>query len=186
MPKRGLYLIALIALVSAPFIVKTYLRAQTEADLLGAGDVISSFAVTSLDGGEKTVFPGKAVPPSVIVFFEVECPFCQTELGNLSQLQQALPETSVIGISGSTEARTKAYLAKTPLSFPVYLDDSGQARRSLAIKRVPAVFIVDEHAQVLHYRTGIVPPDRSLALYRTLALNRSPDAGKAVAPVLNP
>src|SRR5216684_6829722 len=85
--------------------------------------------------------PGR---PTLVVFFETDCPTCQLALPYLNKLG-----AGVIGISQDNEAATREFVRQMGITFPVQLDPGLKITRAYDPQSVPTIFLVggDGHVQ---------------------------------------
>src|SRR5258708_13470299 len=78
--------------------------------------------------------PGR---PTLVVFFETDCPTCQLALPYLNKLG-----AGVIGISQDNEAATREFVRQMGITFPVQLDPGLKITRAYDPQSVPTIFLV--------------------------------------------
>jgi len=90
--------------------------------------------------------PGQSAPPvpglasgrpTLIVFFETDCPTCQLALPYLNKLG-----AGVIGISQDSEAATREFVRQMGITFTVQLDPGLKITRAYGPQSVPTIFLV--------------------------------------------
>src|SRR5216684_4311148 len=78
--------------------------------------------------------PGR---PTLVVFFETDCPTCQLALPYLNKLG-----AGVIGISQDNDAATREFVRQMGITFPVQLDPGLKITRAYDPQSVPTIFLV--------------------------------------------
>src|SRR5262245_24131847 len=114
--------------------------------MLQSGSPVTLFSLPQLDGGDWRLERGK---PSLLVFFETDCPTCHLTIPYLNRLAQALDgKAEVIGISQDGEAATRELVEQAPIKFPVVLDRDLSLSREYDPQAVPTLFLIDGGGKV--------------------------------------
>jgi len=95
--------------------------------------------------------------PSLLVFFETDCPTCRLTVPYLNKL--AKQTSAVIGISQDSEALTQKFIQDTSIAFPVTIDTGLEISRAYDPVAVPTLFLVDRSGTVLKTQTGFDKDD---------------------------
>lgn len=90
--------------------------------------------------------------PSLLVFFETDCPTCRLTVPYLNKL--ASQTSAVIGISQDSEALTQNFIHDMSIAFPVTIDRGLEISRAYDPVAVPTLFLVDASGTVLRTQTG--------------------------------
>jgi thiol-disulfide isomerase/thioredoxin len=90
---------------------------------------------------------------SLVHFWATWCPSCRLEHGTIQRLSQEHPVVTVAMQSGDA-ADVAAYLQERGLSFPVRLDERGEAAARWGVRGVPTTFVVDADGQIRFVTTG--------------------------------
>jgi peroxiredoxin len=121
--------------------------------MLRPGDQAPSFSLPQLDGSRQL----RQLPigkPSLLVFFETDCPTCRLTIPYLNRLTQALGDCAeIIGVSQDGEAATKELVEQAPIEFTVLLDRDLAVSREYDPQAVPTLFLIDSDGKVA--RTSI-------------------------------
>ncbi len=119
--------------------------------MLRPGDQAPPFSLPRLDGDERQLPQGK---PSLLVFFETDCPTCQLTIPYLNRLADAVGgKAEVIGVSQDGEAPTRQLAEQLPIRFPVALDRGLSVSRKYDPQAVPTLFLVDGAGKIM--RTSV-------------------------------
>src|SRR5262249_47523191 len=114
--------------------------------MLQPGSSVSSFSLPQLDGGDWRLERGK---PSLLVFFETDCPTCHLTIPYLNRLAQALDgKAEVVGISQDGEAATRELVEQAPIKFTVGLDRDLSVSREYDPQAVPTLFLIEGGAKI--------------------------------------
>ena len=109
--------------------------------MLQPGSSVSLFSLPQLDGYDWSLERGK---PSLLVFFETDCPTCHLTIPYLNRLAQAIDgKAEVVGISQDCEAATRELVEQAPIKFTVVLDRDLSVSREYDPQAVPTLFLID-------------------------------------------
>ena len=90
--------------------------------------------------------------PTLVVFFETDCPTCQITLPYLNSLRNSV---QIIGISQDDEATTAEFVTQMGIGFPVEIDLGLKLSRAYDPQSVPSMFLLDEAGRVLRTLVGL-------------------------------
>lgn len=97
--------------------------------------------------------------PVFLNFFRSDCPWCASEMPQLSEIYARHEDLSVhiIGVAvGADTAESAAQFAREKLlSFPVIADGSGALKTAFSIERVPAIVAINAHNLVERTYEGV-------------------------------
>lgn len=114
--------------------------------MLQPGSSAPIFSLPRLDGGAWRLEQGR---PSLLVFFETDCPTCQLTIPYLNRLAQALDgKAEIVGISQDGEASTRKLMEQAPIKFPVVLDRDLSVSREYDPRAVPTLFLIDAAGKI--------------------------------------
>ncbi len=113
--------------------------------MLQAGERAPTFSLPGLDCTEYEL----ANQPTLLVFFETDCPTCWLTFSYLNKLAARLSKGVIIGISQDDEATTKAFVRQLQIHFPVLLDRELKVSAQYDPRAVPTLFLVDATGQIL-------------------------------------
>ena len=113
--------------------------------MLQSGDRAPSFSLPAIDGTEHEL----ANQPTLLVFFETDCPTCLLTFPYLNKLAARLGNGVIIGISQDDETATKALAQHLQIRFPVLLDTDLKVSAQYDPVAVPTLFLLDQAGQIL-------------------------------------
>jgi peroxiredoxin len=93
--------------------------------------------------------------PTLLVFFETDCPTCRLTIPYLNRLSQRISDgAEVVGISQDGIAPTRELVESLPIDFRVVIDDKLIASRSFEPVAVPALFLIDSKLRIVETEIG--------------------------------
>lgn len=109
------------------------------------------FSVMGMDG--KTIgidsLAGKVV---LLNFWATWCPPCRSEMPTMETLHKFMNgmNFTIAAISvGEKRSTVSSFLAESPYSFPIYLDESGAVSRSFVGQGIPTTYILDKKGRAI-------------------------------------
>jgi len=134
---------------------------HAQRPVYGSADV--TWTVHALDGTPATLgqYRGKVV---FLNFWATWCGPCVAELPAIQKLHEALKDNPVAFVLVSEEdaPTLKAFLAKKPVSLPVFRSD-GHTPPLFASSAIPTTFIIDPDGLVVFKRVGAAQWDQATA-----------------------
>lgn len=147
--------IGLIFLLSIPIAMVTFLQRAGGIHQLRPGDQVPPLSLKSLDSMDVSI-PGRNGKRAVLLFFSVECPRCQQEISNFEKLFRSFKDKYVFtGVSSGSARQTKNFLNARDITFPIFLDDNGEARRAFGVFEVPTLFLVRANGVIAFRASGV-------------------------------
>ncbi|HEX4945866.1 MAG TPA: TlpA disulfide reductase family protein, partial [Blastocatellia bacterium] len=125
--------------------------------MLRPGELAPSFSLPLLEGGEWEL--AGTNQPTLLVFFETDCPTCLLTFPYLNKLTARLPDVAIIGISQDDEAATKTFVAQLQVPFPVVLDHNWKVSLQYDPIAVPTLFLLDRGGQIVQTQTAFDKAD---------------------------
>lgn len=116
--------------------------------MLQSGEYAPSFSLPALDGSEYELAQ-QPQPPTLLAFFETDCPTCLLTFPYLNQLAARLNDAAIIGISQDDEAATKAFAEQLQIRFPILLDPAWKVSEQYDPVAVPTLFLLDGKGQIV-------------------------------------
>jgi peroxiredoxin len=147
----------LIILLCLPVLMVTLLQRADKVRQLQPCELIPVLKLMSLDSTQATVLDldGKR---AALLFFSVDCPRCQMEISNFEQLSMMFKDECVfVAISSGDSPRTKNFVNARRISFPVFLDENAQVRRTFGVVEVPTLFLVNGSRVIVYRGSGAEP-----------------------------
>jgi peroxiredoxin len=139
--------------VSFPVALIIFLRAEIIPQPLSIGEPVPRVELVSLVD-QSSIVLGNATKQAVL-FFTVECPYCQQEMFNFEILSRRYQgRIQFIAVSLSDPAKTENLLREKGFSFPVALDEHKKAKDEYRIVSVPALLLIDGKGILRHRRFG--------------------------------
>ncbi|PKL26101.1 MAG: TlpA family protein disulfide reductase [Spirochaetae bacterium HGW-Spirochaetae-3] len=131
------------------------------------------FSVRTLSGADVGVgsLGGKVV---LLNFWATWCPPCKSEMPSIQALHERMKGSAfeVMAISVAERPSTvRDFLSTNPYTFPIYLDESGDASAPFAGRGIPTTFLLDKQGRAIAAVIGARSYDdpETLALFRELA-----------------
>lgn len=123
--------------------------------MLQLDDRAPALTLPSLDGDSWSYDSASDSRPTLLVFFETDCPTCQLTMPYLNRLATALQEAAqVVAISQDSPEATRAAIDQFPIEFPVVLDAELTASKQFDPLAVPTLFLLDSGGRVVRTVTG--------------------------------
>ncbi len=114
--------------------------------MLRPGERAPSFSLPGIDGTEHEL----SNQPTLLVFFETDCPTCLLTFPYLNKLAARLGDGVILGVSQDDEAATKEFVNHLQIRFPVLLDRDWKVSTQYDPVAVPTLFLLDQAGQILH------------------------------------
>jgi peroxiredoxin len=123
--------------------------------MLQIGDQAPPFSLTLL-GGTAWALDGAAGRPTLLVFFETDCPTCRLTIPYINRLARELGHSSadVVGISQDARHPTIELAEALPISFPIALDHDLRVSRMYDPVAVPTLFLIDGRGKIIETQIG--------------------------------
>lgn len=123
------------------------MKAPPSAGGVKVGSVLSVIPLADLPGKPRQIALTKG-RRSVLYVMSPDCVWCARNLGNIRALAGGVGERyTFIGLS-NTSNKLDAYIASTPLPFPVVVPDKGKLPKGLDLKATPQTVVVSENGTV--------------------------------------
>jgi peroxiredoxin len=115
--------------------------------MLQTNDLAPDFSLPQLDGPIWQLASGR---PTLLVFFEADCPTCHLTLPYLNRLSQRVRGSAdVIGVSQDGESATGRIVERLTINFPVLLDRELRVSRAYDPLAAPTLFLLDRNARII-------------------------------------
>lgn len=115
---------------------------------------IPSILIKSLEG---TIIPidSTITRKTVLIFFSVTCPHCESEMTNLNNLYRHFKDSlQFIALSTNSSLETQRFTDSFTISFPVYTDTTHNALIQFRTTTIPALYFIDQQHCVRQFRQG--------------------------------
>jgi len=131
-----------------------------------AGSFATDFTLPTLNGGAASLsdYEGQVV---VINFWATWCPPCKAEMPGINAFYEAHKDEGlvVLAINGQeSEAVVQEYIDGGGFTFPVLLDEVGEASRLFNARSFPTTFILSKSGRIEHVQVGLIS-EEELAAY---------------------
>ena len=115
--------------------------------MLQTNDLAPDFSLQQLDGPIRQLASGR---PTLLVFFEADCPTCHLTLPYLNRLAQRMRGSAdVIGVSQDGESATGMIVERLTINFPVLLDRELRVSRAYDPLATPTLFLLDRNGRII-------------------------------------
>ncbi len=121
--------------------------------MLKIGDSAPPFELAQLGGERQRFETGR---PSLLIFFESDCPTCHLTLPYLNKLALSLDgaAVSLIGISQDDPQPTRELIEQLSINFPIVLDQDLSVSRQYDPQAVPTLFLIDADGKIARTEIG--------------------------------
>ena len=115
--------------------------------MLRPDDLAPGFSLPNLDGTVHRLEPGR---PTLLVFFEADCPTCHLTIPYLNRLALRMHGSAdVIGVSQDGEMETGMIVERLAINFPVLVDRELRVSRVYDPVATPTLFLLDRNARII-------------------------------------
>lgn len=157
---RALFLTAMLSLLSC-----SCMQAQdTNSDTPQAKDFgpAADFTLPDLNQRNISLSNYKDKNTVAILFWTTWCPYCLRALQDLNNLYPNLRKDGweVLAINvGETQQKVANFIKRYNITFPVLLDEGGEAADSYGLLGVPTYFLVDKKGTI-RFKQNYFPKDK--------------------------
>jgi peroxiredoxin len=129
------------------------------AGYVGVGDKAPAFQATTIDGQKISLDNPKSEKPLFLVFWTTWCPVCEESIPRLKEIYSKYSPKDLTflainpGVNDSLR-KTRLYVDKYHIPYPVMFDEGGVISKSFGINGVPTIIIVDKN-NIVRHRDGI-------------------------------
>jgi peroxiredoxin len=153
---------------------------------LEAGIQAPEIKLAALDGQKFSLQNELKRGPVVAAFFKVECPVCQLTFPYLEKIFRAYGQSgkfTLVGISQSDAADTRAFNREFGITFPVLLDEKDKypVSNAYGLTNVPTVFLISTAGEIESSSVAWSKQDTEQLNQKLADLSRKP-AIKLFAP----
>ncbi len=121
------------------------------------GKEAPTFRIPLLAGGEFNLADHKGKDVIILDFWGTRCPPCVMSLPVLSGIANEYKDKGVVFLAvnqGESPQIIKAFMEMGKLSFPVGLDDTGEASMKYYVRRIPQSVIIGKDGKVANVHIG--------------------------------
>lgn len=148
--------------------------AQEGEDVSSTGAmVLPDFSVASLDG-VSTQLSSVYGKPALVGFWATWCPPCNAEAPVIQKLYETYGDrVNFMMIDSASDGRdnldvVKSWLKDGNYSYPVYIDETGEAATAAQIYYLPTMFVLNKEGTVLTAFSGALDEDGGTQLLEQL------------------
>jgi peroxiredoxin len=134
------------------------------------GDRLRAMDVVSESGVRRTLFREGASSPMLLLIFNTSCPHCENSVSAWNQLA-GLGDGNrfeILGVSMDDTSRSRDYIARNDVRFPVASIADVEYMREHRINGVPTTILVGPDATVMQVWPGEITPGVFLDIARRL------------------
>ncbi len=136
---------------------------STPAGAVALKDPAPDFTLKRLDGGNLRLeeYRGKVV---LINFWASWCGPCRQEMPVLDQLQKRYADTGFTVLGVNVEGKpgpAEQLLHRTPVSFPVLIDQGQTVSQRYQLEAMPSTVVVDRDGVIRYIHHGYKPGDEA-------------------------
>jgi len=146
---------------------------------------VPAFTLSRLDGTTwryTAQYAGAAGPPTLLAFFETDCPTCGLTLPYLNRLAEAMGDDVIIaGVSQDDEAATREFAGRLAIRYPVLMDRDLSASKLFDPVAVPTLYLLNPNGNIDRTITGFSKTDLN-----ELAAELARQAGKDPLVIADP
>jgi cytochrome c biogenesis protein CcmG/thiol:disulfide interchange protein DsbE len=108
--------------------------------------------------------------PVVLNFWATWCPPCRAELPELQAASQSLgSQVAFVGVDqAETPDQVRAFAEKLGITYPIPLDENGDASRLYAVRSLPTTFFIDRAGIIRQIQVGPVTEATLAQLLKTI------------------
>ena len=141
--------------------------------MLQIGDQAKSFTLLNLDGNAWS----QSNEPSLLIFFETDCPTCQLTFPYLERLASIYKSEAIeiVGVSQDSEKATREFVERNEISFSILLDEDLHVTRQYDPVAVPTLFLLDGTGKIVFTQIAFDKDDlNTMAAKIAAMLGREP------------
>ena len=170
-PQRGIMALSLFLIIGGLSAI-LWLSINTANDKpaprpaeLKIGSFATDFTLPTLNGGATSLsdYDEQVV---VINFWATWCPPCKAEMPGINAFYETYRDKGlvVLAINGQESAATVGeFIAAEGFTFPVLLDEEGEATRLFNARSFPTTFILGKNGRIEHVQVGVISEEELTA-----------------------
>ena len=119
-----------------------------------------AFTLSRLDGTPWHYPPESAGPPTLLAFFETDCPTCALALPYLNRLGEALGDDVIVaGVSQDDEAATREFTGRVDIQYLVLMDRGLSVSKLFDPVAVPTLYLLNPSGNISRTVSGFSKTD---------------------------
>jgi peroxiredoxin len=140
--------------------------------MLQTGAQATSFSLHALDGAAIQYPTASTKRPTLLIFFETDCPTCRLTFPYVQRLVEVCgaDAVNVIGISQDDETATRAFVEQLRVAFPIALDQDLRVSRQYDPQAVPTLFLLDRTGHIVQTQSAFDKEELNALAAKLLAL----------------
>jgi uncharacterized membrane protein YphA (DoxX/SURF4 family)/peroxiredoxin len=125
---------------------------------LKPGEMASPFKATNLEGEQLEITYDRAVAKTLLLIFSTSCGACERNLPKWAEIASKSMEDHqrIWGISLNSLTKTKEYVFKNDIKYPVFVSSDTAFIKSYRIFAVPQTILIDVQGRVEQAWSGVL------------------------------
>ena len=137
---------------------------------LRVGEKVSVFAARDINGREADIRDTYAL----VIFFNTVCHACRESVPSWQKFydKYASRGVKVVGVSSEPESKTKRFVRRYRITFPVIADPKHRILRRYRVHYIPLMVFLDESGRILYYQRRGIRTEEALQEVEKILLRR--------------
>lgn len=122
------------------------------------GEVVAPFQATDFKGETTKIAYNGVVDKTLLLIFSTSCGACELNLPNRPEIASQLigDHRRIVGISLNPLAKTKEYVLKNNIKYPVFVSSDTSFIKSYKLFAVPQTILIDGLGRIENIWTGVL------------------------------